>query len=152
MGIRDFDFDPHLQDIFIMSRLLITGSRNWTNREVIYNSLASVNTSFNIKLQFKNILIQGECPYGGADAIAKEIWESWGLEVETYPAEVVDGKILGPQRNAKMVKSGADLCLGFPLENSRGTYNCMTLAYNAGIPTILVREDGTSEMYSGWKK
>lgn len=135
-----------------MSRLLITGSRHWTNRDVIYSALSDANKNFNLKLQFKNILIQGECPYGGADAIAKEIWESWGLEVESYPVEVVNGKILGPKRNAKMVKSGADLCLGFPLANSRGTYNCMTLAYKAGIPTVVVHEDGLATTYQGWKK
>ena len=74
-------------------------------------------------------------PVGGADRIAADTWRAWGYPVEGHPAERgPDGRVLGPERNARMVALGADLCLAFPLPASRGTRNCMALARAAGIP------------------
>ena len=112
-------------------RILVTGSRDWTDRDTIVGALADAWRD----LGGEPVLVQGECHLGGADLIAKQVWQTWGLPVESHPAEMgPDGHVLGPKRNAHMVSLGADLCLAFPLPSSRGTRNCMRLAREAGIP------------------
>lgn len=114
-------------------RILVTGSRDWTDRGVIFRALLSAwdRTGRDPRAT----LVQGECHLGGADSIAAEIWCDWGLPVEGHPAEMgPNGHILGPARNKRMVDLGADVCLAFPLPSSRGTRNCMRLAREAGIP------------------
>lgn len=114
-------------------RILVTGSRDWTDRATINSALA--DAWFDLGQDPGAVLVQGECHLGGADLIAKEVWESHGLTVEGHPAEMgPDGHVLGPKRNAHMVSLGADVCLAFPLPSSRGTKNCMRLAREAGIP------------------
>lgn len=62
------------------------------------------------------------------------------LPVEGHPAEFgPNGRVLGPERNARMVALGADECPAFPLPSSRGTRNCIRLAREAGI-TVTVYE------------
>lgn len=117
-------------------RVLVTGSRNWTDRGVIRDALwyALIGP---LEGNPDSVLIQGECEFGGADLIAKEFWKGWELPVEGYPAERdALGRILGPKRNKEMVDTGADVCLAFPLPGSRGTRNCMHLAREAGIPVL----------------
>lgn len=117
-------------------RVLVTGSRNWTDEQVIKDALW-YTWAGPLQANAEAVLIQGECEFGGADLIAKEVWHAMGLEVESYPAEKdALGRILGPKRNQEMVNTGADLCLAFPLPGSRGTRNCMRLARNAGIPVL----------------
>ena len=51
-------------------------------------------------------------------------------------------KAASPIRNKQMVELGADLCLAFPDHpkggGSRGTWNCIDLAQQAGIPVLVV--------------
>ena len=64
-------------------RILVTGSRDWTDRDVIYRALVSAwdRTGRHPAA----VLVQGECHLGGADAIAADVWASWGLPVEGHP-------------------------------------------------------------------
>lgn len=115
------------------ARILVTGSRDWTDRSTIRTAL--VNAWIDLGRPMTAVLVQGECHLGGADEIAAEIWRGWGFPIEGHPAEMgPTGHVLGPKRNAHMVSLGADLCLAFPLPSSRGTKNCMRLAREAGIP------------------
>lgn len=45
------------------------------------------------------------------------------------------GRSAGIARNQKMVDRGADLCLAFPIRDSKGTMHCLTAAVRAGIVT-----------------
>lgn len=119
-------------------RILVTGSRHWTNKRVLRRALFDTWHEFGKAEDI--VLVQGECHLGGADAMAKYIWEAMGFKVESHPAEWRNGKLLGPERNKKMVDLGADVCLAFPLASSRGTRNCMRLAEEAGIE-VRVFED-----------
>ena len=125
-------------------RILVTGSRDWTDRLTIRNALAQAFRDLG-EDEF-TVLVQGECHLGGADQIAAEVWRCWGFPVEGHPAGIgPDGHVLGPERNAHMVSLGADLCLAFPLPSSRGTRNCMWLAREAGIEVrVFPPESGQS--------
>lgn len=114
-------------------RILLTGSRYWQDIGLINMGLSLA--WYKLGVDPKTILVHGACHLGGADTIAARIWEGWGLPVEPHPAKRdSQGRLLGPQRNQEMVNLGADLCLAFPLDNSRGTFDCMRRATRAGIP------------------
>lgn len=111
-------------------RILVTGSRDWGNRAVIEEALSPYSRRDNA------ILVSGACPTG-ADAIAEEIWEGWGLPVERHPADWKRyGKRAGFIRNQEMVDLGAYWCLAFRRNYSPGTTHCANAAHMAGIPVI----------------
>ncbi len=116
-----------------MPRILVTGSRDWTDAATIRQALAKAWQD--LGHDRGTVLVHGDCHLGGADKIAADTWRAWGMPDEPHPAEMgPDGHVLGPKRNAHMVSLGADVCLAFPLPSSRGTRNCMRLAREAGIP------------------
>jgi hypothetical protein len=122
-----------------VTRILITGSRDWTDRETIARALSDAIRSYHQHNPLT--LVHGACPTG-ADKIADELWRSWMFrcdlaEPDMHEADwATHGKAAGPIRNAHMVSLGADICLAFPLGVSRGTRNCMRLAREAGIPVV----------------
>ena len=110
-------------------RILITGSRMWVNREAIAAELSSAIVGVSAP-----VVVHGGCPTG-ADAIADRLARLYGCAVEVYEADWDQhGRAAGPVRNQKMVDLGADVCLAFPLGDSRGTRDCMRRAFAAGIP------------------
>lgn len=123
-------------------RLLVTGSRDWTDRDAINDALWDwlIENGFTAKTSKglpKPILVVGACKTG-ADLIAEELWRSWGYPVERHPADWDRlGRSAGPERNKEMVRSGAAGCLAFPKGLSYGTRGCMKLADVAGIPVIV---------------
>ena len=111
-------------------RVLVTGSRTWTDETIISLALAHARS----KGRFT--LISGACPTG-ADAIAERIAESWNIPVERHPADWDRyGKRAGFVRNAEMVNAGADVCLAFIRDNSKGATMTADLAERAGIETL----------------
>lgn len=123
-------------------RILITGSRDWTDADTIDQAL------FQAYLLLKNpsgpqdiVLVSGACPKG-ADRMAEYVWETQKLRIERHPADWdIHGKKAGPIRNAEMVDLGADLCLAFIRNNSKGASHAAKLAQRAGIPTRIYRQD-----------
>lgn len=115
-----------------MNRLLITGSRNWTNATTIELAIRkAIGTR-----RGKWILVNGACPTG-ADKIAANIFtRECDWPVEEHPANWSEyGKRAGFVRNAEMAKLGADLCLAFIRDESRGATMMANLAEKAGIET-----------------
>lgn len=116
-------------------RILVTGSRhlNDAGRLFVWNRLAQVI---------------GEVPgarvvlvHGGAAGVDQAVQ----MMVDTYAGPTVtaeqaryvergSGRYAGPKRNAHMVSLGADLCLAFPRLASKGTWGCIRLAADVGIP------------------
>jgi hypothetical protein len=114
-------------------RILVTGSRDWDDYDMVRDNLATA-----IFQRVPAVIVHGACP-SGADAIAA--W--WvrqnrilDLTEERHPADwKANGKAAGPIRNAHMVSLGADLCLAFIRNGSRGASHTAALAERAGIPT-----------------
>src|SRR5262249_49674527 len=101
-------------------RVLVTGSRAWTDRDAIRDALGEHWAP-------GNVLVTGACP-NGADAIAEHLWRSWGGPVERHPADWSEGRSAGQARNAAMVALGADICLAFIRDDSPGASCCARLA------------------------
>jgi hypothetical protein len=119
-------------------RILITGSRAWTDRKTIRQALEAVLEQCAGDC-FEDIsevtVVHGAAR--GADRITAEIATELGCTVEAHPADWDrHGKAAGPIRNAEMVRLGADLCLAFPTQRSIGTRHCMQLARAAGISVL----------------
>lgn len=115
-----------------MQRILITGSRTWTDTATVREALAAV-------WQPDNVLVSGNARHG-ADALCEDCWSHWGGRVERHPADWNrHGRCAGLLRNLRMVSAGADVCLAFIRDNSRGATHCAGWAQVAGIPTVVYR-------------
>lgn len=75
-------------------KVLVTGSRNWTDEERIRADLE--------KLPSDTILVEGDAP--GADKISGKVGREIGFEVRAYPALWGQyGRAAGPKRNQQML-------------------------------------------------
>ena len=118
-------------------RILITGSRVWTDKNRIKEALTRLVRNFDGDYV---VLISGACPTG-ADALCEEVWNEWKYPVERHPADWdTHGKKAGFVRNADMANLGADVCVGFLKNNSKGTKMMIDLAKKKGIPTVVLEE------------
>lgn len=109
-------------------RVLITGSRTWTDRDMIRQHLMTI-------AHHDIVLVHGHCPKG-ADKIADDIATFYKIPVERHPADWdTYGRRAGYVRNAAMVALGADLCLAYIHNKSKGATMCARLAEMAGIDT-----------------
>lgn len=117
----------------VVPRVLVTGSRTWQSWHTV-----AMNLSHLLRHIGPFVLVHGACPRG-ADAMAAEwadIHADSGITVEAHPADWDGlGKRAGYVRNAHMVKLGADWCLAFIYDRSRGATHCADLAEKAGIKT-----------------
>ncbi len=114
-----------------MKRVLITGSRDWANPQTIMAALKDARDELG-----NFTLVSGACPTG-ADRMAENAAQGLGMPVERHPARWNElGKRAGFVRNAEMVNLGADVCLAFIKNNSKGATHTANLAERAGIPTF----------------
>jgi hypothetical protein len=128
-------------------RVLVTGSRTWTDTTIIRDALADV-------WHPDTVLVTGACPQG-ADLLAEQCWTHWGGRVERWPADWSgpcaadcppghrrprrrDGSWYCPRaghrRNQAMVDSRPDVCLAFIRNASPGASHCAGAARRAGVP------------------
>ncbi|QBJ94464.1 DUF2493 domain-containing protein (plasmid) [Streptomyces seoulensis] len=116
-------------------RVLVTGSRTWTDVGAVQRALA--RAAEGVPAGRELVVVHGDCPRG-ADAMA-DLWaRQCGATIERHAADWrpngVFDRAAGPRRNARMVSLGADLCLAFIRDGSRGATHCADLAEKAGIP------------------
>jgi hypothetical protein len=113
-------------------RVLVTGSRDWYDQQTIWDALATVARELPADRDL--VLIHGACP-SGADHMAHEWARGFGAVIEAHPANwAINGKRAGFIRNQRMVNLGADLCLAFIRNGSRGASHTALIAEEAGIP------------------
>ena len=113
-------------------RILVTGSRDWTNEAKIREVMLDVTIVLG---SGPHTLVSGACPTG-ADYIAEKFASEMGYEVERYPANWAEyGKSAGFIRNAQMVETEPDLCIAFIKHQSKGASHTVELAEKAGVMT-----------------
>lgn len=115
-------------------RILVTGSRNWPSFGAIDYALSWYDESHDLH---GITLVHGGAL--GADVMADRVAKRLGWEIESHPVTSEDwqtkGKQAGFLRNYEMVKLGADVCLAFIHNQSKGATMCADLAEKNGIPT-----------------
>jgi hypothetical protein len=113
-------------------RILVTGSRDWQDQDAVHKALA--DTVRELPADREVIVVHGGC-WAGADHIADDWAKAYGATVEVHYANWDRHKrAAGPLRNRHMVELGADLCLSFIRNRSRGASHCTHIAEQAGIP------------------
>lgn len=119
-----------------MFRLLVTGSREWTDMNAIVAEFAVV-----AQHEGKDVvLVSGGCS-SGADAMCELLAKEIGWEVEVHPADwKTEGKSAGFKRNGKMVELGADYCLAFIMNESAGASDTARKAKARRIPTRVIAQ------------
>jgi hypothetical protein len=110
------------------NRVLVCGSRNWTNQKFIYEKLQEYA---------RHTIIEGGAE--GADLIAKDCARLLELYCEEYPADWHKyGRAAGCIRNQQMLVEGKpDLVMAFFMPGSKGTTDMVRRAIEVGIPVKL---------------
>jgi len=109
-------------------RILVTGSRDWRDWATVAKALKDASS------ELRTVVVSGACPTG-ADMIAERYAEDRGWTIERHPADWDKyGKKAGPIRNSQMVALGADVCLAFIYNESKGATHTALTAGLAGIP------------------
>ena len=112
-------------------KVLITGSRNWSDKEAVEIAIARAKP---------DIIIEGGAR--GADAIAKEYAHKTFRRVVEIKAEWDKyGKKAGGIRNSTMLAMKPDLVLAFSMDlsNDKGTRDAVNKATKKGIKVWWVR-------------
>lgn len=122
-------------------RIMVTGSRHWQDRGTLTSALERGHTYLvNGRPHLYEapvVLVHGGAR--GADQMASSIAYGLGWQQEEHKADwSAHGKGAGLKRNQAMVDAGADLLIACPLPGSKGTWDCMKRAVEAGIPVYIV--------------
>lgn len=116
--------------------ILVSGSRNWVCQQRIWDALEAVLCAQPSR-PFYVRLLHGACR--GADAMCASYAKLQGWEVIAFPADWTKyKKAAGPRRNRIMMQQQPDHVVVFPLPESKGTKNVITLATKALIPLTIV--------------
>jgi hypothetical protein len=115
-------------------RILVTGSREWADWRTITAALIEAADG-----KPRPVTVVHGCARG-ADFLAAQAARKLGWEVEDHPADWEHhGRAAGLRRNAEMVALGADVCLAFIRDGSRGATHCAETARKAGVPVRYFR-------------
>lgn len=115
-------------------RLLICGSRNWTDEKFIYDRLKRSKGKI-------DVVIEGEAR--GADRLAAKAARKLGISVLPFPAdwETYD-RAAGFIRNRQMLREGnpdGGWAFSDDIEKSKGTKNMVQLLCENGLPTKIFK-------------
>lgn len=124
--------------------ILVTGSRDWTDKGRMFDFLSNL-IMLNPFANGRQVVIR----HGGArgaDQLAGELARENGAIEDPHPVsdeEWRKSRGAGHARNARMVAMGADVCIGFPMPGSKGTWDCLKRAVDAGIPVEICNPRST---------
>jgi hypothetical protein len=145
-----------------MYTVIVTGSRDYTDDKKVFEALESLWAT----TEGPFFVMHGACPTG-ADKFASVWFDFQNEDTYEIPVPAIWDVCMvdcppghrkmkktgdtahpgllpdycpkaGPRRNRMMAQRGADLCLAFPLGESRGTWNCVNECKKAGIPVKVV--------------
>jgi hypothetical protein len=119
-----------------MKRLLATISRDWDRWDIPYLAFLGVQYEWAGK---QVVLVHGDASRGDRD-LAVMARDVFGWETEAHPARWRENGVYNPQagllRNREMAELGADRCLAFIKNGSRGATHCASVAEEAGITVV----------------
>jgi hypothetical protein len=114
-------------------RVIVCGSREWTDRALIHDTLAALTEHGRV------VIVHGAAR--GADRIADEEARALGFDVEPHPADWRRyGKRAGPIRNALMLSLGCSRVIAFWDGYSRGTEHMIRIARESEARVTVIRE------------
>lgn len=118
-------------------RVLVCGSRTWTNAHLIWEFLEVV-----AEMHPDAEIIHGAAR--GADELAAKAAAALGLKVTAVPAEWHKfGPTAGPMRNKAMLDMAPDRLVAFRCEGeSKGTDHMVKIARRAGVPIRILDPAG----------
>lgn len=120
-------------------KLLVCGSRNWTDYEFVYSSLAQLC----LHNEKETHLIHGDAI--GVDRMAALVAKERGFaSIRAFPAEwKLHGRAAGPIRNREMLDEKPDLVVAITdnLESSPGTRDTVEEARRRGISILVFGHD-----------
>ena len=119
-------------------RILVTGSRDWPYAQIVGWELDKATAGIR-----PVTIVEGACPTGADNFawgwVCRESFDDTQVHGERHPADwAKHGRSAGFVRNQEMVALGADLCLAFVYNESRGTSHCVRAARMAGIPCRVI--------------
>lgn len=115
-----------------MTRLLVTGGRDFLRDEVVAAALSAFHAVSPI-----TVLGHGDCPTG-ADRLAAQWASLIGVPQLPYPADwALYGGMAGRVRNARMLREfRPDVVMKFP--GGSGTRHMALIAREAGVPVAVI--------------
>jgi UDP-N-acetylmuramoylalanine-D-glutamate ligase len=109
-------------------KILVTGSRNYTDRNKVFEVLSKLKPSF---------IIQGGAT--GADFLAKEFALVYKIDYDTVEAEwSIYGSSAGPRRNQEMLNKHPDIELVVAFPGNKGTADMVRRASKQNIKILHV--------------
>lgn len=114
-------------------RVIVCGGRNyWDARRVI--QVLDDLLAWCAAQQLELVVLDGRC-FSGADHLAATWARANGVQNERYPADWEHaGRAAGPQRNARMLATGANIVVAFP--GGPGTADMSRQAGAAGLRVV----------------
>lgn len=117
------------------AKVAIVGSREFNDRNYMFTILNLYKEKYGI-----SIIVSGGAR--GADTLAEEYAKLNEIDFHVFVAKwKAEGNKAGPRRNLR-IANYADVMLAFPLGESKGTYNAVSLMKKLGKPVqIFIRGD-----------
>jgi hypothetical protein len=126
-----------------MTRVLITGNRNWKCVDLAKKIITRLLTKYKCVT-----ILAGGCR--GVDKSFEEACQAMNVPIEIFPADWDKfGKGAGPKRNLAMIHANPLFVIAFhkDIKNSRGTANCIIQALVHKLPVYLIdNEEGDAKV------
>lgn len=122
-----------------MTRVIVTGSRDWYARDLAVRVVGRMVERYGRE---NLTIVTGGAP--GIDLAFDHAAVILNVKREGHPADWKNlGRRAGPVRNAAMVAAGADFVLAVhrDLAGSKGTRDCVAQALAAGLRVYLIDSD-----------
>lgn len=135
-------------------RVLVTGSRDWSDRRMVFARLDALYGEASGRGEQEFVVVHGACPTGAdqhahlwvlvmvdrPDAVPCVVEEAhpaqWRVHTSSCPRSHQGNsvcKAAGFRRNRVMVEEGADWCLAFIKDHSNGASHTLDIAERAHI-------------------